>query len=133
MADLTPFPDVEEVLIEGLAHFGEVGSVFPPDLADRLADGQVFVRVQRLGGGASRITDAPRVDVDVAASTRAAAMDAARRIEQRLTSGPVRTSRGVVDRGSAEMGPHRVAAEDEQVRHVVATYRLSTRRLSTTP
>lgn len=132
MADLAPFPDIEDVLAEALADFGQVGSVFPPDLSELLADGAVVVRVQRLGGGAGRVTDAPRVDVQVAASTRAVAMGVARRIEQRLTSGPVRTSHGVVDRGVAEMGPHRVAVEDEHARHVVATYRLSTRRLSIT-
>jgi hypothetical protein len=132
VADLAPFPDIEDALIEALADFGEVDSVFPADLADRVAGDQVFVRVQRISGGAGRISDGPLVDVDVAAATRAVAMAAALRIEQRLTSGPVRTSKGVVDRGRCETGPRRLAAEDEHIRHVVATYRLSTRRLSTT-
>lgn len=134
MADLGPFPDIENVLIEALADLAaEVDSVFPPDLADRLVDGQVFVRVQRISGGAGRVTETPVVDVDVAAATRDAAMGAARLIEQRLISGPVRTSLGVIDRGVCESGPRRFAAENEHVRHAVATYRLSTRRLSSTP
>lgn len=126
MADLPAWPDIEDVLIEALVDFGEVDSMFPADMQGRLC-----VRVQRLGGSAGRITDSPRVDVDVAAPTRAQAMEVARKIEQRLTSGPVRTSVGVIDRGVTEMGPHRAPSADEHVRHVVATYRLSTRRLST--
>ncbi len=129
MADLAPFPDVEDLLVRALAGFGTCGTVTPPDLQPRLP----FVRVQRLGGG-DRITDAPRVDIGVAAATRAEAMALARAIQQRLLSGPVRVPGArVIDRAVTEMGPHEAPADDPHTRHVVQTFRMALRRPAAAP
>ncbi|KWT61830.1 hypothetical protein ADL21_11125 [Streptomyces albus subsp. albus] len=128
--DLAPFPDIEDVLVRALADFGTCGTVTPADLQHRLP----FVRPRRLGGGGGKVTDGPRVDIDVTARTRAEAMSIARAVQQRLLSGPLRVpAAGIIDRAVTEMGPHEVPADDPHLRRVVATYRLAARRLTTAP
>ena len=125
MTDFDPFPDVERLLVEGLADFGRTGTVLPDDLAEL----ELFVRVMRLGGVDDRITDQARVDVAVFAKTRVAAWQAGREIQQRLISGPMRVPGvGVMDRAVTETGLQDFPYEDVRVRAVLATYLVSARR-----
>lgn len=126
MADLAPYPDIEELLAQALVGFGETGSEYPADLEEHLP----FVRSRRAGGGDDRRTDSPLVDIEVAAASRAEAWQLAASIQQRLISGPVRVPGiGIVDRTQTEIGPRRVLHENPNVRCVLATYTASARRL----
>ena len=122
MAFEEPFPDIEAALVASLG----TGTVtrLPADLQTRLP----LRRVRRVGGGDNRITDVARVDIEIYAASRAAAMDAAREIQQRLISAPFIADDVVIDRCTTEVGPHEVAYPDETTRLVSATYRIAARR-----
>ena len=127
--DLPVFPDVALVLIEVFADIAAAASAatvtnLPADLQAVLP----VIRVRRLGGGDDRWTDAPRVDVEVYAATRAVAVPLAEQLRQRLLSRPHATAHGVIDRAVTEVGPQEIPYEDQDVRLVAATYRLSLRR-----
>lgn len=127
MADLPPFPDVEDLLVRALTGFGQTGSEYPADLENHLP----FVRSTRSGGDDDRRTDRPLVDVETAAGTRAEAWQKALAIQQRLISGPIHVPGfGIVDRAGTEIGPRRVLHENPEVRCVLTTYRMSLRRLT---
>lgn len=127
MADRAPYSDTEAMLVNVLADFGTTGTVTPDDLQDQLP----FVKPARIGGADDGVTDVARVDVDVLAGTRAQAWDIARRLQQRLISAPIRVPGiGVIDRARTEVGPHEAPYEDETIRRVLATYRVSARRLA---
>ena len=123
MATLAPYPDIEAALVAALGP-GNVVTRLPVDLQSRLP----LRRVRRVGGGDDGITDVARVDIEVYAANRAAAMDAARQIQQKLISGPFTAAGVVVDRCTTEIGPHEVAYPDETIRMVSATYRVAARR-----
>jgi hypothetical protein len=126
VADLAPFPDVEALLIALVADLLPAGTVFPPDLQEQLPYGRIL---RRPGGGDDQITDSARVDVEIAAATRAQARELAAAVQQRLISGPAAVpGHGVMDRAVTESGPHRVLHEDPAVRCVQATYTVSLRR-----
>lgn len=127
MADLAPFPDVEDLLAQALIEFGETGSEYPDDLEQRLP----FHRIRRSGGGDDRRTDSALVDIETAAGTRAEAWQKARAVQQRLISGPIHVPGvGVLDRTRTEIGPRNVLHENPAVRCVLVTYRASARRLT---
>jgi hypothetical protein len=127
MADLAPFPDVEDLLVQALADLSKTGTVYPPDLEDEVP----FTRVRRVGGTDDRRTDSALVDVETAAATRAAAWPVARAIQQRLISGPLHVAGvGVVDRAVTEVGLRGVVLDNPALRAVLGTYRLSLRRLT---
>lgn len=132
MADLTAFVDAEHALMDALADLvtdpADVVTVLPNDLQTRIAAGRHVIRVRCIGGGDNRISDHPRVDVETFAGTRAVAWPLAETIRQRLISGPQRTTHGVIDRATTEVGPQEIPYDDPDVRRVTATYRLSTRR-----
>lgn len=126
-ADLAPFPDIEDLLTQALAEFCGTGSTYPDDLDAALP----FARILRVGGSDDRRTDAPLVDIEVAASTRAEAWRVAGLIQQRLISGPIRVPGvGIIDRTSTEIGPRKVLHENQRVRCVLTTYRVSSRRMT---
>lgn len=127
MADSQPYPDIEDLLVAALAEFGSCGSHFPP--TRKLAASLPFIRVRRLGGGDDLRTDKPRIDVEVAATTRAEAMRIALAVQQRLISGWLSVpGLGLMDRARTEMGPQEVIDADPHTRHIVATYECHTRR-----
>ncbi|MFE6282435.1 hypothetical protein [Streptomyces sp. NPDC057877] len=127
MADLAPFPDVEDLLVQALADLSQTGTVYPPDLDSSVP----FTRVRRVGGTDDRRTDSALVDVETAAATRAAAWPVARAIQQRLISGPLHVAGvGVVDRTVTEVGLRGVLLDNPDLRAVLGTYRLSLRRLT---
>lgn len=125
MADLAPFPDVEDLLADALAGFGQAGSEYPADLEEKLP----FVRSRRNGGDDDRRTDHPLVDVETAAGTRAQAWETARLVQQRLISGPLHVPGvGIIDRAQTVIGLRPVLHDNPAVRCVLGTYRLSLRR-----
>ncbi|MDG9703812.1 hypothetical protein [Streptomyces sp. DH37] len=132
-ADLPPYPDVEDLLIARLADLGPTGSVYPANLHELLfagVDGQEhFIRIRRVGGEDDLRTDRPRVDIEIAAATRAIAWRVARAVQQRMISGPARVPGvGVMDRARTEVGLRAVLHENPAIRCVLATYRASLRR-----
>jgi hypothetical protein len=124
MAVLAAFPDVERILGDLLGDLGTVGSETGIDLQEHLP----FIRVRRVGGTDDRVTDATRVDIDVYATDATAAKSLTETIRQRLISGPSRTSYGVLDRAWTESGPQTAPTDDQNIRRVITTYRISTRR-----
>lgn len=127
MPDLAPFCDIETILMLAYADLVEedhVVTVTPSDLENRLP----LIRVHRIGGADTRIFDQPRVVVEVYAPTWAVAWPLAERCRQRLITGPVRTSAGVIGRTTTEVGPADWPYENPDIRLVRAIYRSSLRR-----
>ncbi|WP_073946523.1 hypothetical protein [Streptomyces kebangsaanensis] len=125
MADLAPYPDIEDLLVQALADLTSTGTVYPPDLEAQLP----FTRVRRVGGGDDRRTDTALVEVETAAATRAQAWQVARQVQQRLISGPFHApGAGVMDRAQTEIGLRGVLHDNPAVRCVLATYSVSARR-----
>lgn len=130
MTDPAPFVDVEDALEEVLADLVAADHVVTwtgTDLQELLADGPL-IKVRRLGGDATRFTAVPRVDIDVYATTEEAASPVAGRVLDRLLGRAHATTAGVIDRAEVEVLPHEVPYDDDGVRLVTATYRVSTRR-----
>ena len=134
MITLSPFPDVEVVLMDGLeARFveleaGDVGTVTPSNLATRLGQGRYFVRVGRVTGLDDRINDYPVVDVDVFGRTRSSARTLAEGIRAWLLGYPLYVGTVTLDRVRTETAPFRAPWKDETVWRFLATYQITTRR-----
>lgn len=132
MPEFAAFIDIEYALMDLFADLvadpADVVTVIPDDLQSRLAADRHVIRVRCIGGSDDRISDHPRVDVEVFGATRAVAKPLAETIRQRLISGGHRTAHGVIDRATTEVGPQEIPYEDPDVRRWSATYRLSTRR-----
>lgn len=124
MTVLAAFPDVERILGDLLVDLGTVGSETNIDLQSNLP----YIRVRRIGGPDDRFTDKARVDVDVYATDATAAKALSETIRQRLISGPSLTAHGVIDQAWTESGPQTAPADDQNIRRVITTYRISMRR-----
>lgn len=126
MLVLGPWPDPDLVLRELLAGLvtQEVVSVLPSNLGEVLP----LIRARRVGGTDDRITDRPRVDVEVYAPTAAIAKPLAEQVRQRMLAGAARTNAGVMDRAFTEVGPRELPYPNPAVRVWAATYRISLRR-----
>jgi len=129
MPVLAAWPNAARIVAEVLAPVGTVVGETGLDLKSQLAGGARVVRVRRIGGDDDRITDVARVDVDVYAVDLSVAEAGAEAARQLLISGPVATSRGILDRADTEVAPHEVPSPDPDAYRVVsATYRVSVRR-----
>lgn len=121
------FPDVQRLLVADLAQFGHTAIETPLDLNDRLP----FIRIVRIGGGSGRVSDGPRVEIDVFAGSYLAAEQLAERIRQYLTGpppGPI-----FLDRVDCSIGPRELPWDDDGlVRRWSAEYEAVTRRRVTT-
>ena len=124
MAALAAWPDVERVLGDLLGDLGTVGSETNIDLQSQLP----YIRIRRVGGTDNRITDATRVDIDVYAADATTAKAITGVAQQRLISGPSATTHGVIDRAWTESGPQTAPTDDQNIRRVITTYRISLRR-----
>jgi hypothetical protein len=122
---LAAFPNVERAVCELLEGLGTVGTETNADLQDSLP----FILVAVVGGSDNRISDLPRVDVRVYAAGATQAKTIAETARQRLIAGPHATTHGVLDKARTEVRPQILPYEDsENLRLVVATYRISLRR-----
>jgi hypothetical protein len=128
--DLAAWPDVHDVLhllfasLVADADMQVVGPRLPADLQDRLP----LIRVRAIGGSDDRITDRTRVDVEVYAADYLTARGLAEAARQRLLAYPHMTEAGNVDRVETESRPAEIPHDDQAVRLVAATYRISLRR-----
>jgi len=135
--------DVEPALIVYLAGVGYGDTVTPEDLMDRIAAGGKVLRIRRIGGGATRKTDEPRVSIQVymlrdADHPRAAhevAFDIEDLVDALGSSAPVIEvpaeyggGRVIFDSGSKDSGPVELPWPDPAVQVVETLYRISTRR-----
>lgn len=134
MPELAPFPDVESALVDLLTdlvgHPDDVDTVIPDDLQARVfaTPPRPVIRIRCIGGSDDVISDYPRVDIEVFASTRAAGQPLAEAIRQRMIYGGHRTAHGVIDRAITEVRPQEIPYDDPDVRRWSATYRVSMRR-----
>lgn len=88
-----------------------------------------FVRVACIGGNDDRITDLSRVDVIAFADTKAAAAQLAEVVRQRLTSRPVHTAAGVLDRAVTDSKPQQIPySNDPPPFAYTASYAVTARR-----
>lgn len=133
MADLDVWPDVHSVLKLLFADLCDnvVGPTRPPNYQNSMP----MIRVRRLGGGDDRITDTARVDVEIYTSKDLengggwpVASSLARRVQQRLLNRPHVTEAGRIDTVETESSPAEIPHDDQAVRLVAATYRISFRR-----
>lgn len=137
MTDLAVFPDAELVtravllaepgLVEGLT----VGTEVPADPAGSMS-WLPFVRVTCIGGADDRITDTSRVTVTAFAVTKVAAAQLAELVRQRLTTRPVRTDAGVLDRAVTDSKPQQIPYSDNPPPFAyTASYAVTARRSTT--
>lgn len=121
MTDLAPFPDVEALLVTALSEFGATGTVTPDDLQSRLP----FHRIKRLQGSGNLISNNPRVEIITFTTSRAESWRLAALIEQRLISNIRAVPK--VDKAISS-GLTEIPYEDQNIRAVLHSYELSTRR-----
>jgi hypothetical protein len=121
------FPDIQRVLVEHLAQFGNTAIETPQNLNERLP----FVRIVRTGGGSGLISDGARFEVDVFAGTYLAAEQLAEQIRQYLCGPP--PGPHALDRVECLTGPRELPWDDDGlVRRWSAEYGAVTRRRVTT-
>src|SRR5690606_24395162 len=117
MTDLAPYADVERLLVATLGDFGDLGTVLPSHMHDKLP----FARPRLVGGTDNGGTDVPLVVIDVFAVWRAAGWDVALPVQQRMISGPRRVpAAGIIDRATTNVGSQDAPYEDWRVRLVTA-------------
>jgi len=104
------------------------GRVFPDNLPEIIAAGEMFVRVTDIGGNDDGITDRPLIDIDVFADTFERARDYAKGIQSRLLGYPWRAGSTVIDKVRTAMRPHDVPWDDDNTFRFYASYTISARR-----
>lgn len=119
---LAAFADVETILHDMLGDLGEVVSKTRDDVQDHLPT----IKVVRVGGGDTVITDIARVEIGAYAATADAAWALAEQIRARMLDVQAWTYR--IDRGRTDAGPHEIPEANPDMVQVAATYRLSLRR-----
>lgn len=127
MADLAPWPDPHDILIE---LFGDLtmSQVVGPLLYPEFQEDMPLIRVRKVGGVNDKLTSIDRMAVDVYAATYVVARDLAEACRQRLFSYPHRTSVGRLDRAETESSWAEVPWSDPNTRYLTAIYRISARR-----
>ena len=83
-----------------LAHLATVGTETGPRLQHELP----FILIVRSGGANDRVTDRARIDGHVFAGGAGEAKQLAETVRRHLTSGPIATAHGVIDRAVTEVG-----------------------------
>jgi hypothetical protein len=101
--------------------------VTPADLQEHLP----FVTVSCTGGPNDDVTRFPIVVVEVLAATYDRAMAVAQEIELRLLDGFIRNVHGLMDGATQTSAHQEIPHPDPEIRRVVTTYQLATRRLAT--
>lgn len=126
-----PFPDIEKALVEGLPPLlvvsggGTVraGTTLPSDLDAKLP----FLRVTLVDDPDDAFTRQALVDIDIFAASRAVAYALGEQTRGLMLS--LRRLGGVtIDQTLTVSGPKRVPWDNTNLRRVLATYRISTRR-----
>jgi hypothetical protein len=129
------FPDIEKALMDGLpprlAELGRpgvgVGDSVPDDAKLAAFKNTGFLRISLLDDPDNAITRIATVDIDCFAGTRSVAYDVSKKVRGILLSS--RSLGGVtIDLVSTTTGPKRVPWDNANVRRLLSTYRISTRR-----
>lgn len=120
------FPDVQRLLVadlEDIVGAGRAAVQTPDDMEQDLP----FVRVMRIGGGRTRVSDVATVDVDVFAGSYLTAEALAEQIDDWLCGPPPGVA--LFDAVTCEVGPRELPwADGVRVRRWGATYQVMTRR-----
>ena len=131
MPDLAPWPDPHDLLfvvLDDLTESPVVGPLLWPEFQKFMP----LIRVRKVGGINDRLTDIPRMAVDVYAADYETSRNLAEAIRQRLLSETVKAKFapgvGRIDRVEVESSPFEVPWSDESTRYHTAIYRISTRR-----
>lgn len=126
MAEVWLFPDVQRLLVEGLAVWvgaDHVDTETPDDLQEQMP----FIRVERIGGGRDIVSDSPAVELQFYAATYAEVQPLAEQVSEWLCAPPPPISQ--IDRAVCTAGPTEIPYGDVRIRRMVATFQLSTRRV----
>jgi hypothetical protein len=121
------FPDVADIICdvaEARDDVAAAGTVVPADLQDQL----VYVHVHCFGGTDDRITDYPRVDVHVFATTYVAARDVAQGLREQFMATPIVNDLGIIDRVDTVTRPFESPWADPDIHRFTASYRMHARR-----
>lgn len=122
-SDHRPFPDAERVAMELLGTLAPVVVVTPREIAEPV------IQVHRAGGTDDGVTDFARIDTECIAFTRHEAWHLAEAVRQRvLNAGATVAGGALIDRAAVELAPQQIPDENQDIRRVAATYRLSMRR-----
>jgi hypothetical protein len=122
-SDQCPFPDAERVAMELLAPLALVVVVTPREIT------QPVIQVHRAGGTDDGVTDFAHLETECIAFTRHEAWHLAEAVRQRiLASGATVHGGALIDRAAVEIAPQQIPDENQDIRRVAATYRLSMRR-----
>jgi hypothetical protein len=122
------FPDVQDLLVDAMAVWvgGDTDRV-DSETPDNLQQMLPFIRVVKMGGGRSRISDYPSVSVDVFAATYSEAFRLAERIDQWLAGPPPPLPS--LDRVVHDVAPREMDWPDPDIRRFQAQYTVVTRRV----
>lgn len=136
MTGLPAYPDPERAvgdLLAALVAGGAVGSETPKGLQSLVP----YIRITRTGGSDNLVTDTATISVDVFAADLDDAKDIAGQALQILTTPvslggvPKQTDHGTIDTAVTDVGPQTLPpADSDNLRLVVASYRVSMRRAS---
>jgi hypothetical protein len=127
MTNFTPWPDPHIILMELLADLVDA-PIVGPRLYENFQKDMPVIRVRKVGGSNDKITDFPRMSVDVYARTYPEASELAEAVRQRLLAYPHMTDAGRLDRCEVEASPFEVPWSDDTLRYLTATYVITTRR-----
>ena len=120
------FQDIELSLVtwvKTLDGIVDAGNRTPADFTGKL----IYVRVVNLGGPDDGITDSPRIDIDVFASGRTAARDAAEMIRTALRP-RLRVGSAIIDSVRTVTSPRELPWSNEKIKRYSATYAIGLRR-----
>lgn len=126
---LGPFVDAELAVINVVSDM--VASDVDIETPSNLQDVLPFIRVTRIGGQSTQMSDSPRIDVDVfgAAGSRTDTKNLALAVQARLLSFPhVLDGVGVIDRVDTDVSPNQVPWNNARVLLFTSSYKVSVRR-----
>lgn len=127
--ELTPFVDAELAVVALLTDMVDEGHIdieAPSNVQDILP----FIRVERIGGVSTQLSDSSRIAVDVfgAKGNRTPTKALALNVDARLRSFPhVIAGVGVIDRVDTDISPNQVPWNNDAVILFTASYKISVR------
>ncbi len=136
--DLTPFPDIEDVLMAYLSPIAPTDTVVPDDGVDG-------IEITRVGGPDDGITDYPRVEISCYADDRNACRTMAEEVRQAMQNDVIRASpidftdddemvwSVQIDRCDTDTPAENIGYKNPGRRRKPAYYRLALRRPRTPP
>lgn len=124
-----PFVDAELAIVTLLGDMVAEGSIDIESPAN-VQDIVPFIRVERIGGPSTQLSDSPRIAIDIfgAVGTRPATSTLAFAVQARLRSYPhVIAGVGVIDRVDTDISPNQVPWNNDAVILYTASYKVTVR------